>query len=86
VFQYPPTFADVPAGTLPDFQFENDRQRGVTFVTPYTQKGKDYAAECLPKIPQHGRSFFFALEDGKPSVAVAKLKGFLKREGYVISR
>lgn len=86
MFQYPPTFQDVPAGRIPDFQFENDKARGVTFVTPYSQKGKDYAAECLAKIPLHGRSYFYAMKDGKPSEAVAKLKGFLKREGYVISR
>lgn len=80
-----PTFKDVDAGVLPGFQIEQNYKRGMTYFTPYTQDAKDWAARNL-RTPMHGRSYFFPMVDGKPSEASSKLKSFIRREGFTVSR
>jgi len=80
-----PSFKDVEPGVVPDFQVEDKRQYGVTYYTPYSDRAEEWAERHLKDVPRHGRSFMFKMNDD-PNNRGKKLRGFLKKEGFVVSR
>lgn len=80
-----PKFKDVAAGETVDWQVEERRAWNVFYYTPYTERAKAWADANLPGVPQHGRSYMFKIK-GDPTERGRKLRGHLKREGFVVSR
>lgn len=80
-----PNFKDVAPGEVPDFQVEDRPEFNVTYYTPYTGRAHAWAYDNLKDVPMHGRSYMFKM-NGDPKKRASKLKGFLRKEGYVVSR